>query len=275
MNRFSLVPIYCISTTHTHIFHHKNPPIMVEFSTLTVEISTMTVEFWVRETVGRSYFLVFGVTDVRYTQKLIICVTDVRYIKYITHPGWDYQRTFSTVRIPTFLICVWLTQLKNFGTLPLKLFNGPKVMPEYNQTTPSPKNGVKTTQKGTFTLLCDEGDSTSSESSFGSRSSDGSEYSVSSSIRYQWMYTPPSDPRIKPMRRFRCRKRLRFSPPSPPTSPNLSCLYSPGGQHKRFRGLRYIDEIERYYKCWFHNKYNTHFIIHHIVSPFNLKSHSC
>ena len=133
----------------------------------------------------------------------------------------------------------FLTFSDNVDTLTLKRFNGPKVMPEYNHTTPSPKKGVKTPQKGTFTLLCDEGDSTSSGSSFGSRSSDGSEYSVSSDLRYEWMYTPPPDPRIQPMRRFRCRKRLRFSPSFPPTSP----LFTPGGQRKRFRRLRYIDEV--------------------------------
>ena len=267
MNRFSLVSIYWIPTTHTRIFHHKNPPIMVEFSTLTVEISTMTVEFWVRETVGRSYFLIFGVTDVRYTQKLIICVTDVRYTKYITHPGWDYQRTFPTVRLSTFLICVWLTQLKNVDTLPLKLPNEPKVMPKYNETTTSTPKGHKTPLEETPFSEIFGHMTTSSESSLGSETEESPPL-CDSTPEMKYVRTPPTDPRLRP----KCRKRLRFTPIP---SPNLSCLYSPGGQHKRFRGLRYIDEVERYYKCWFHNKYNTHFIIHHIVSPFNFKSHSC
>lgn len=46
---------------------HKNPPVMCEFSTLTVEISNMTVGFLGRVTVRRYIFWVFGVTDVRYT----------------------------------------------------------------------------------------------------------------------------------------------------------------------------------------------------------------
>ena len=60
---------------------------MVEISILTIEISTMTVGFWVYGTVRRDHFLNFDVTEVRYTQKLIFCVTYVRYIQNITHPG--------------------------------------------------------------------------------------------------------------------------------------------------------------------------------------------
>lgn len=144
----------------------------------------------------------------------------------------------------TFLICVSLTQLKIVNTLPLKLLNETKVM----STTNPPTNS---TPKVYTTPTSTPGEETPFSEIFGHCTTSSRESSLSSQTESPWCdstpqkryRTPPRDPRLHPLRHLKCRKRLRF------TSPELSCLYSPGGQHKRFRGLRYIDEVEKYYRC--------------------------
>ena len=97
----------------------------------------------------------------------------------------------------------------------------------------TPSKGISTPKMGSSTLLMLMGSSTSSsESSLGSQTETScSEY-----------LTPPPDPRLHPLCYSKCRKRLRFEFESP-----LSPVYTPGGQRKRFRNLKYIDEIEKRY----------------------------